>query len=60
MLSPVAAGKFLKERDYCLLKEKEENDETFSSLWSCRESNPGPNKSAIRLLHAYLMINCRE
>jgi len=54
MLSPVAAGKFLKERDYCLLKEKEENDETFSSLWSCRESNPGPNKSAIRLLHAYL------
>ncbi len=28
--------------------------------WSRRESNPGPNKSAVCLLHAYLMINCRE
>ena len=28
--------------------------------WSCRESNPGPNKFTIRFLHAYLMINCRR
>ncbi len=28
--------------------------------WSCRESNPGPNKIAKRFLHAYFMIHCRE
>jgi len=25
-------------------------------LWSCRESNPGPNKEASWFLHAYLLL----
>ena len=28
--------------------------------WSCRDSNPGPNKTAERFLHAYSGIICRE
>ncbi len=28
--------------------------------WSCRESNPGPNISAVSLLHVYFCIICRE
>ena len=29
-------------------------------LWSCRESNPGPNTFAVSFLHVYCCINCRE
>lgn len=29
-------------------------------LWSCRESNPGPNIFAVSFLHVYLCIDCRE
>lgn len=25
----------------------------ISVMWTCGESNPGPNKEAIRFLHAY-------
>ena len=28
--------------------------------WSRRESNPGPNISAISFLHVYSAINCRD
>ena len=30
------------------------------SLWSCRESNPGPNKKQRCFLHAYSVFDCRE
>ena len=29
-------------------------------LWSCRESNPGPNKKRGCFLHAYSAFGCRE
>ena len=29
-------------------------------LWSCRDSNPGPNTFAVSLLHVYFCIICRE
>jgi len=28
--------------------------------WSCRESNPGPNKQSISFLHVYSVINFHE
>jgi len=28
-------------------------------LWSCRESNPGPNKEYLSFLHAYAVIGFR-
>jgi hypothetical protein len=29
-------------------------------VWSCRESNPGPNIFAVSFLHVYSVINCRD
>ena len=31
-----------------------------SKAWSCRESNPGPNKKRGCFLHAYSVFDCRE
>ena len=29
-------------------------------MWSCRDSNPGPNILAVSLLHVYFCISCRK
>ena len=30
------------------------------SMWSCGDSNPGPNKQQKCFLHAYPLIDCRD
>ena len=53
--SSTEAQRSLEEESDTLLRQG-----SVERRWSCRDSNPGPNKQSKRFLHAYPLVDCRE